>query len=93
MTMRIETLSVQNYSFAEPKGSFVLTDEETTLNIKLSSEDAIRIMNLCIDIFQSRQKAIAESVAKMQPNLLMAPIPEGDYEVVIDSNDNDGIPF
>jgi len=88
--MRITSISISNYSYSTPNGSFILQDDVATVNVSLSESEAMQFTALAMNIFQSRQASIAQSIADMKPMQITGPSIEG--EVIEDIN-HDGVPF
>lgn len=83
--MRIEFMSMENYSWGEPKGFFVLSDEEATIRLKLKRDDVLRIAGILEEIFLRDQPTLAKKVASIQPQALPAPsIAEGEFTEISD---------
>lgn len=88
--MRITSISISNYSYSNPNGSFILWDDVATVNVSLTEAEAMQFTALAMNIFQSRQASIAQSIADMKPMQITGPSIEG--EVIADIN-HDGVPF
>ena len=65
--MRITSISISNYSYLTPNGSFILQDDVATINVSLTEAEAAQFANLAMNIFQFRQASIAKSIADMKP--------------------------
>lgn len=76
--MRIISLNVTNYAYSSPSGSFVLNDDIATININLTESEAAQFTTLAMNIFQSRQASIAQSIADMKPLQITGPSIEGE---------------
>jgi len=85
--MRITSISISNYSYSTPNGSFILQDDVATVNVNLTESEAMQFTALAMNIFQSRQASIAQSIADMKPLQITGPSIEG--EILADS----GVPF
>lgn len=88
--MRITSISISNYSYSNPNGSFILHDDVATVNVSLTEAEAMQFTALAMNIFQSRQASIAQSIAGMKPMQITGPSIEG--EVIADIN-HDEVPF
>lgn len=87
--MRITSISISNYSYSSPNGSFILQDDIATINVNLTEAEATQFAALAMTIFQSRQASIAKSIADMKPLSLAAPdAVEGEFTTI-----DDGVPF
>ena len=76
--MRITSISISNYSYSTPNGSFILQDDVATINVSLTEAEAAQFANLAMNIFQSRQSSIAQSIADMKPMQITGPSIEGE---------------
>lgn len=85
--MRITSISISNYSYSSPNGSFIIQNDVATVNVNLTEAEATQFAALAMNIFQSRQASIAKSIADMKPLQITGPSLEG--EILAD----DGVPF
>lgn len=85
--MRITSISISNYSYSSPNGSFIIQNDVATVNVNLTEAEATQFAALAMNIFQSRQASIAKSIADMKPLQITGPSIEG--EILAD----DGVPF
>lgn len=85
--MKVTSISISSYNYSSPNGSFILQDDVATININLTESEAAQFAALAMNIFQSRQASIAQSIADMKPLQITGPSIEG--EIFADS----GVPF
>lgn len=65
--MKISSLNVDSWS----TGRFMVTlDGGTSIHIDMTEDESNRIRQIALEIFQSRQKFIANEIATAQPALL-----------------------
>lgn len=87
--MKITSVSLSNYSYSSPSGSFIIQDANATVNVNLTKPECERVFALLQTIFFSRQADIAKSIADMKPLSLAAPdAVEGEFTTI-----DDGVPF
>lgn len=66
--MNIISLDVKSYG----TGSLIISlDDNTIINVSLTSDEADKIKQLGVEIFQSRQQGIADTIAKATPTALV----------------------